>query len=238
MIVLDQNRTPNISCQGSQLFLNQGGFARRRLVGFGCCCEDWSCGQIGWRFAWLEVSGSGTRCCCSWTAVGCLLHNLTYAPLQLHHLTYASLQGLTYASLQARVRETSKGRVHLLQAALGKLTKHLTVIFVKKKGPGPARWHLHLTSRDSAGPHEVVSTWIWFLNLIHTLGSEHLSPILSSRLLMGRAPIPNWRWLLSFLFTVASFINLCPSSWRKVSWESTTDNCWPRCLSNQFLNNI
>ena len=83
------------------------------------------------------------------------------------------------------------------------------------------RWYLHLTSRDSPCPHEVVSTQIrlravtsgWVVARSQT--GESLS-------------IP--------LFYSYCSINLCPSSWRKVSWESRTDNCLPRCLSNQNLN--
>ena len=130
-IVFDLNWIPHVSCEGRKLFFHWGGLTERWRTGFGRCC---SC----WNVACLGRSKSGCRWC--WTAIGCLL-------------PYHS------ASLQAIVRETSKGRVHLLQATLGKLANHLSYLHWQLNFARYSWSHPHLPSGDSTGPHEVVSAW-------------------------------------------------------------------------------
>ena len=154
-LVFDLDRIPHVSCEGRKLFFHQGGLTVRRRTGFGRCCSCWNVAWLGrfWRIAnvawlgrccrvanvaWLGRSKSGCRWC--WTAIGCLL-------------PYHS------ASLQAIVRETSKGRVHLLQATLGKLANHLRYLHWQLNFARYSWSHLHLPSGDSSGPHEVVSAW-------------------------------------------------------------------------------
>ena len=102
------HRIPDISSEGRKLFFYQGGLTRRRSTGLGGCWGAWWHGRICWRVAWLG-SGSGDRR----TAIGGLLHHLTSA------------------SLQAGIRETSKGWVDLLEAARGKLANHLQLFALK-----------------------------------------------------------------------------------------------------------